>query len=255
MKQVMQPKMLVERKSVGHKKIPDITESPKNKKTSDYSEEHKRNILKETRATKSTIQPGHIIRFNYRGVKNSKNVHEPRPLVLVLNPRYKGYMHGIALRVLSPKNIKQLAGMVRDSIADKAAKYLKLRLPRLKSNIDDPYRFYHSQLKKFISRSVKVSPYRTYITSGISALNIVDYKFESMDKKSQREVIRGEVAERKAIQMSARDKILARRERAKDIRADRRARSEVAKNNRNEAKERRANRRKKVLSLINRGKK
>jgi len=246
--------MLVERRNTYTSK-PSREENTSNKKSgTDFSETHKRNILKETRATPSTIQPGHIIRFNYRGVKNSKNVHEPRPLVLVLNSRYKGDMHAIALRVLSPRNIKQLANMVRDTIADKAAKYLNLRLPRIKSNINNPYKFYHSTLKKFIDRSVKGNPYRTYKNTGISAITIVDYKFESMDRKSQREVIRQEVADRKGIGMSARDKILARRELIKSKRANKRAVAAIAENNRQAAKERRKERRKQVMGLMDRKK-
>lgn len=246
MKQVMQPTMLVERRKYHN---PVVDGQPTNSKT-DFTETHKRNILRESRATPSTIKPGHIIRFNYRGVKNSKNVHEPRPLVLVLNPRYKGHLHGIALRQLSPRNIKQLANLVRDSIADKAAKYLKLRLPRLRANINDPYKFYHNTLKKFLDKNVKLNPYRTYINSGITSITIVDYKFESMDKKTQREVIRKEVSDRKEQSMTARDKILSRREKRQALKDRRKAELAVSKNLVTASKKRRATRRAEVLKMI-----
>jgi len=43
--------------------------------------EHKKNILSEAKIPLQEIQSGTIVRFNYRG----KDVHDPTPLVLVLN--------------------------------------------------------------------------------------------------------------------------------------------------------------------------
>jgi len=42
---------------------------------------HKKNILNEAKIPLQEIQSGTIVRFNYRG----KDVHDPTPLVLVLN--------------------------------------------------------------------------------------------------------------------------------------------------------------------------
>ena len=51
---------------------------------------HRRNIISEKSTTKMKIVPGAIVRFSYSG----KDVNDKRPLVLVLNPRYKGQLHG-----------------------------------------------------------------------------------------------------------------------------------------------------------------
>ena len=46
-----------------------------------YINIHKRNIISETTTSRSNIEAGQIVRFSYTG----KDVHDPRPLVLVLN--------------------------------------------------------------------------------------------------------------------------------------------------------------------------
>ena len=55
----------------------------KAERTPDYDFIHKRNIITEVRTPKVKVEAGSIIRFSYRGI----DVHEPRPLVLVLHPR------------------------------------------------------------------------------------------------------------------------------------------------------------------------
>ena len=51
-----------------------------------YRRTHRKNIIKEATISKNKLEPGHIVRFNYGG----KKVTTKRPLVLVLNPSYKG---------------------------------------------------------------------------------------------------------------------------------------------------------------------
>ena len=61
-----------------------------------YDLQHRRNIISEKSTSKMKIVPGSIIRFNYSG----KEVNDNRPLVLVLNPRYRGKLHGLNIAYL-----------------------------------------------------------------------------------------------------------------------------------------------------------
>ena len=152
----------------------------------DYSFVHKKNILTEASIPKVKMEAGTIVRFSYRGI----DVHEPRPLVLVLNPRWKNHLHGIALRVLSENELNKLAKMVKLTLAQKAAKLVNMRLNILKIDIKDPYKFYHKKLKPFIKK-MDDSPYRTYTISGISATKIIDYRFKDMDTKVSKKLAKG----------------------------------------------------------------
>ena len=120
-----------------------------------YRQTHRKNIIKEATISKNKLEPGHIIRFNYGG----KKVTTKRPLVLVLNPSYKGLMHGLNLDYLSESQLKQLWNQKK---------------------IGNPKTFYNSRLKKFLRGKVGSTgvAYRTYTLSSIGGLRIIDYRFE-----------------------------------------------------------------------------
>ena len=141
-----------------------------------YTQDHRRNILKEEVSDKNKVDAGHIIAFNYAG----RDVHTPRPLVLVLNPNWKRQLHGLNLDYIPPATLDKLYSVIKERTAEKIQKLLHLRLPLLKPVIHDPYNFYHRELKKFIGSHFdkNESPYRTYNLSGISNLRIIDYRFK-----------------------------------------------------------------------------
>ena len=145
---------------------------------------HNKNILNEKASSKSKIVPGSIVRFGYSG----KNVHDSKPLVLVLHPRYKGKLHGLNLSYIPESVLKSLWKEVQETVQGKIKRLLKMRLPLLKPDIGNPQKFYHSRLKGFLkSKLGKTSAaYRLYISSNISGVRIVDYKFKdaSWAKKS-----------------------------------------------------------------------
>ena len=149
-----------------------------------YKSQHRRNIISEKSTSKMKIVPGSIIRFSYSG----KEVNDSRPLVLVLNPRWQGKLHGLNISYLRESNLKQLLQLVKETAQGRIKRLLKLRLPLLSADIGDPKKFYHSRLKGFLkSKLGKTSAaYRLYISSNISGVRIVDYKFRdaSWAKKS-----------------------------------------------------------------------
>lgn len=137
---------------------------------------HRRNIISEKSITKMKVVPGAIVRFNYSG----KNVNDNKPLVLVLNPRYRGKLHGLNVSYIPESVLKQMLDLVRETTQGKIQRLIKLRLPLLKPDIGNPYSFYHSRLKGFLkSKLGKTSDaYRTYTYSGVGAIRIIDYKFK-----------------------------------------------------------------------------
>ena len=137
---------------------------------------HKKNIITETASRPSKLQPGHIIRFNYSG----KNVTSKKPLVLVLNPKFKGQLHGINLDYIPEGTLSQLWKMVDITLQGKIAKLVKLNLPLLKADIGNPRAFYNSRLKKFLKSKLGSTgvAYRTYDSSKLGSVRIIDYRFK-----------------------------------------------------------------------------
>ena len=145
-------------------------------KVNDLLKIHNRNIISEKASSKMKIVPGSIISFGYTG----KDVHDSKPLVLVLNPRYKGQLHGLNISYIPESVLKDLWKEVQETVQGKIQRLIKLRLPLLKPDIGNPQKFYHSRLKKFLKGKLgKTSAaYRLYNSSGISGVRIIDYKFK-----------------------------------------------------------------------------
>lgn len=143
-----------------------------------YMNTHRKNFLKEQVSTKRKIEAGHIVRFSYSG----KNVHTPRPVVLVLNPDWQKNLHGLTLDYIPESTLQKLYEIIKETKVGRIKKLLNLRLPLLKPEIYDPYKFYHSRLKQFIERQFPKgeSPYRQFNVSGISNVRIIDYRFKDM---------------------------------------------------------------------------
>ena len=137
-----------------------------------YKSHHRRNIISEKSSSKMKIVPGSIVRFNYSG----KEVNDSRPLVLVLNPRWQGKLHGLNISYLKESNLKQLLNLVKETAQGRIKRLLKLRLPLLKPDIGNPGSFYRSRLKPFLVG--KPDCYRTYNSGGIGGVRIIDYKFK-----------------------------------------------------------------------------
>jgi len=162
----------------------------------DWSRFHQRNIIREEVGVFSKLQPGQIIRFNYSG----KNSHTKRPLVLLLNARWRGQMHGVALDYISDAVLLKLRKIVQETVQQKMTKLISLRLPLLKADIKDPQKFYHSRLKTFIKAhfNSNESPYRIYLLSNVKNLRVIDYRFKDMDISStgEEDTVRGKTRER-----------------------------------------------------------
>jgi len=146
-----------------------------------YQEQHNKKILSESSTSKGNLRSGDIVRFNYYG----KDAHEPRPLVLVLNPNWQGKLHGLALRVISEGKLLELKKIVAETIDMKVQRLIKVRLPKLKTDISNPYKFYHNRLKSYLN-TLNENPYRQYITGNISHITRIDYRFQEVNTRQQK---------------------------------------------------------------------
>ena len=165
-------------------------------KMRDWSNFHARNKIREEVGVYSNLQAGQIVMFNYSG----KNVHKKRPLVLILNPKWQGKLHGLSLDYISEPVLLKLRNIVQETLQQRVAQLTKLRLPLLKADIRDPQRFYNSRLKPFIKTffDSTQSPYRMYIITNIKSLRTIDYRFKDMDIQSTGEenTVAGKTRER-----------------------------------------------------------
>ena len=79
---------------------------------------HSKNIISEAASSKSKIQSGDIVMFNYSG----KKVTTKRPLVLVLHPNWKGQLHGLNLDYIPEGVLKKLWEMTKLTVQGKIEK-------------------------------------------------------------------------------------------------------------------------------------
>jgi len=165
-------------------------------KPKDWSRFHERNIIREEVGVYNKLEAGQIVRFNYKG----EYATVKRPLVLVLNPRFRGKLHGVSLDYISDAVLLKLRNIVQETVQQRIRQLTALRLPLLKADIKDPRRFYYSRLKPFIKTyfDAKDSPYRQYIIGNITNLRTIDYRFKDfyIDSTGEEDTVRGQTRER-----------------------------------------------------------
>lgn len=134
-------------------------------------------VQSKSQLSKTKIKAGMIIRFVYHG----KRVHDMNPLILVLNERWFGKLHGIALRYLSVRQVQILSKLVEQtktqSIMNKLKKIFTFGQRQDQSSIDNPKGFYYSKIKPFI-RATHSNVYRTFFVSNISNVQLISFKFQ-----------------------------------------------------------------------------
>jgi len=146
-----------------------------------YTLAHMRNTLHKQPITRNKLMPGDVVTFYYRG----KYSTHPRPMVLILNKRYKGKTHGLALRHISERQLSKLMLIVLRSthrIELMGSNDLPYKIPIEKRN---PRAFYYSKVKPFM-KGVKTNPYRTYVFNSLRMPLLCDYKFKFIKDKDWR---------------------------------------------------------------------
>lgn len=165
-------------------------------KQKDWSAFHERNIIREEVGVYNKLEAGMIVRFNYKG----EYAHVKRPLVLVLNPRWKNKLHAVSLDFISDAVLLKLRKIVQETIKQKIKQLTRLRLPLLKPDIKEPLTFYNRQLRPFIRTYFEANetPYRQYIVQNITNLRLIDYRFRDfyVGSTGDQDTVRGKTRER-----------------------------------------------------------
>lgn len=139
-----------------------------------YISQHIKNTISKKPISKSDLLPGMIVEFNYSGIENKTK----KPMVIVLNPKWEGNLHGLKLNSISEITLKKLIDIVDTKYSGKLNKITKEKIEILNSNISSPISFYYGTLKEFLLKeNVIDGAYREYIVSKISLLRVINYNF------------------------------------------------------------------------------
>ena len=174
-------------------KFRDLLETDKRRRgrdvRGDFMSQYRRRITRGDKVSLKTLLPGDIVTFHYIG----KDVHTPRPIVVVLNSNWEGKLHGLALRHIPVMALNHLFKVIAKH--DKAKQFILRNLKtmvKLPIDIYDPQEFYKQRIKPFMSRMTSASPYRTYTIGGISNARLVKYYYQlGPTKDVVRDVNRG----------------------------------------------------------------
>lgn len=149
-----------------------------------YLPTHKKNFLNEFNVSKFEIQPGAIVKFTY--VNEEKEI--TKPLVVVLNPLYKGNMHAIRIDEVMPDKVQKLVDTIKLWYSRKLEQKVHQRLPLVKVNVGSPRTFYENTLIHVLPRLLKTDDvYREYKLNRVSSLRLIEYRFnlqEQIDEKA-----------------------------------------------------------------------
>jgi len=141
---------------------------------------HKKNFINEIATAKANLQPGAIIQFTY--VAEDRKM--TKPIVVVLNPMYQQHLHAIRIDEIHPAKVQRLVNEVKLWYSRKLNEKVHQRLPLLKVNVGSPRLFYESKLKALIPKLLKTEDcYREYKLNHITALKIVEYRFDLQEKE------------------------------------------------------------------------
>ena len=146
--------------------------------------QHNKNIILKTSINRSRLEPGSIVTFNYV----DENKRASKPLVLVLNPHYKGNLHGLKLDDISPNKLQELVNVIDLWYSRRLTELLHLRLPLVKVNVGSPKLFYKTKLKHLMETKIpKLDVYREYHSRKMSSLLFVEYQFDLKVKRDKDE--------------------------------------------------------------------
>jgi len=140
---------------------------------------HKKNFVNELITSKANLVPGVITRFTYL----DENDLMTKPIVIVLNPMYHGNLHGIRIDEILPSRVQKLVTEIKLWYSKRLNEKVNQRLPLIKVNVGTPKSFYESKLKILIPKHLKTEDcYREYKLNRISALRVIEYRFDLQDE-------------------------------------------------------------------------
>ena len=145
-----------------------------------YLTVHKKNFLSESAISKSDLAPGAIIQFTYL----NENKEMTKPIVVVLNPVYHNNLHAVRIDEILPSRVQTLVNEIKLWYSRKLNEKVNMRLPLVKVNVGTPKSFYETKLRPLLPKLLKTEDcYREYKLNRISALRIVEYRFDLKEKE------------------------------------------------------------------------
>jgi len=137
----------------------------------DFTSQHIGRFKSTKRIDVRSTEPGMIVSGTY----TDRNGISEKGVWLVLNPRYKGLMHAIALSAIAPQRLIALALQTK-VIQAPSTGYSKLVLSLTGNSTGGQMQFYNSTLKAQLKSNLAGS-YRTLEPSRLKSTLIVDYKW------------------------------------------------------------------------------
>lgn len=119
---------------------------------------------------------GDLVTFTY----SSPTAHDPHPIVLVVTPRWDGFLHAVNLKKLPDREREMLLRIVNPNYHSVTGNYVE-KIPALQRILEkrrmDPE---HVSSKEFYQRYVsgfvnRYNSYRKYKPEYISGVRILDY--------------------------------------------------------------------------------
>lgn len=147
-----------------------------------FEKHHKKNKISQSKVKNKSIQIGDVIQGLYMSKYHPKYKAFPRPTILVLNPNYKGKVHGLALRFLNTTQLKKLKNFIRWG---KSNISYRTRTLKRSGSKQDPYKFYHNNLKYFLRNQIRQNIYRTYFVSNLINIKKINFNFDRETKQRQ----------------------------------------------------------------------
>ena len=138
-----------------------------------YLNYHKKKILTESVLLRHRIEAGMIIQFKYTKEHPRKKTKEY--IVVVLNPKYKDYLHALSLEVLAPNAFDRFVKKTKIIITKTISNARKLDIPEIDLANIHPHSFYLQEIR---NRSELYVGYRTFKVSKLRNIKILDYNFK-----------------------------------------------------------------------------
>ncbi len=138
-----------------------------------YKKLQQKSIISQKYVPANQLKIGDVVRMLYMSAYHPSYKAFPRPTVLILNPNWKGKAHGLALRFLTVSQIQKLKRALQVTISSFNGNVKSKSLL-----MNDPYKFYHTTLKKFLRSYITNSIYRTYFVTNMKGVTLLQFNFD-----------------------------------------------------------------------------
>ena len=139
--------------------------------------EHTNKIEKIAPIAVNQLQKGMVIKSTYKKKRKKGQPAESKTyMILILNPKYEGFVHALSMEEFNSKELNKLAEKYGLTYLKVPPKFKALNFPKIVMT-ESSQRFYASAIKKLIGNQLGKS-YRTFLIPSFGPLSVVDYEFD-----------------------------------------------------------------------------